>query len=65
MKLTLTHYNETYSVEMSDDTSRDPVLRAFVNLLVAAGFQHEAIAERFEDGDPNNWDSAWTGGEEE
>ena len=60
MTIAITHYDTTYSTTFPDaETTLDPIVRAFVNLLVSAGWQQKGIAEMFKDGDPNAWDSAW------
>ncbi len=60
MTITVTHYGTTYSATFPDDeVTLDPIVRAFFNLLICAGYQGEGIAKLFKDGDPNSWDSAW------
>jgi predicted component of type VI protein secretion system len=60
MTISILHYGTTYSASFpSDDVTLDPIVRAFFNLLVSAGYSQKGIAALFKDGDPNGWDSAW------
>ena len=60
MTISLEAYGTTHTITLnSDEPGLDPVIRAFFNLLVAAGYSQKGIAELFKDGDPNGWDSAW------
>lgn len=43
----------------TEDVNLDQLIRAWVNLLAAAGFSHTSIVALFKDGDPNTWASAW------
>jgi hypothetical protein len=60
MTIAITHYGTTYSTTFpDDDTTFDEVVRAWVNLMIAAGYSQKEIVALFKDGDPNHWYSAW------
>ncbi len=60
MTISIRDYGTTYSASFPDDeVTLDPIVRAFFNLLVSAGYSQKGIAALFKDGDPNAWDSAW------
>ena len=38
MKITLEHYEKTFTAEMSNESTLDEVMETFVNLLVCSGY---------------------------
>ena len=60
MTITITHHGTTYYTTFPDDeVMLGPIVRAFVNLMISAGYHRNGIAELFKEGDPNGWGSAW------
>ena len=43
MKVTITHYNKTYSVEQADDTDLNDTLETFKGLLLCMGFHPKSV----------------------
>ena len=46
MKVSLTHYEKTYSIEVErDDISTPEAVEMAVNLLIAAGWSHDSVVK--------------------
>lgn len=64
MKITLEHYGDTYTAEISDESNVAKVLQIFCNILVSQGYSKSSIIDMFNDADdrkaqtnnPFNWE---------
>lgn len=62
--MSIDSYGTKHTVEMSDESTMDQCVKAFVDLMIATGYSEEGLAEIFKDGDPRRWDSAWSDNEQ-
>lgn len=53
-------FGEKHTIEMSDESNVANLARAFVNLMASTGYSREGVVELFKDGDPANWDDAYS-----
>jgi len=59
LKMSIESFGTEYATSMNCDANVDECVRAFVNLMVSAGYSRKNLVDLFIDGDPNNWESAW------